>query len=277
MDEAIGSQSLNRHPQAGQVRMASPQAIFTEGAPVRPPIRLDHGFLDDGKGNLDLTKREPPTSADLELKRNARTVCALAAKLKPELIDGVLAFKHFLDGTGTEMKCDYEKFLSDDSNGQIVLASAIEDARAGVLDLFDLKNAKPAGAERTDTMSLTSGAVGVGRNFRYPGPSTEDWQKTIGDHSLWLSADATVQSKPLARRREVKIVLTLHAEDMYNFDPGKADIATGMPDSMNGRLEVVGLAHEFLTTGTAVRTITFSVPLERLPDNHVMPKDQVVR
>jgi hypothetical protein len=240
-------------------------------------MHFDHGHLGDGKGNLDISKRKPPTAADLELKKNARLAMLLAAKLKPELRDGVLAFKNFLDGNGAPLECDYDKFLRDDPNGRVVLASAIEDVRVGVLDLFDKKNPKPASVDRTDTLSVTSDAVPVSSNFRYPAPSTENWQKAIGAHLLWLSAEATVQNKALARVREVRIVLTIHAEDVYNFNPAATDIATGTPDSMNGRLEIVGLAKEFVTTGTANRTITFTVGLEKLADNHLAPKDLVVR
>jgi hypothetical protein len=257
--------------------MTSPIAVFKEGAPTRPPIRHDHGFLDDGKGNYDPTKRQPPTAEDMKLKSNALIAFVLAAKAKPELYDGLLAFRHFLNGKGASFTCDYEKFLREDTNGQVVLTSAIEDARAGVLDIFDSKNAKPPTADRTDSFSATSDAVGVGPNIRYPTPATDNWQKAIGRHSLWLSATAKVQSRLAARRRDVEIVLTLHAEDMYNFNPGESDIQTGTPDEMNGRLEIVGLAQEFVTTGAAVRTITFTVPLERQADNRVLPKDQVVR
>jgi hypothetical protein len=252
-------------------------AIFTEGAPTRPPIRHDHGFLDDGKGNFDPTKRQPPTADDLEAMKNARLAYVLAAKLKPELFDGILAFRNYLQGKGAGLTCDYEKFLREDTNGQVVLSSAIEDARAGVLDIFDRKSPTPASGDRTDSLSVTSSAVPVSHNFRYPAPASENWQKAIGAHALWLSANATVQSKPATRSREVKIVLMLHAEDMYNFNPGATDIKSGIPDAVNGRLQVVGLAQEFLTTGTAVRTITFTVPLEKQADNRTLPKDQTVR
>ncbi|MEJ8851546.1 hypothetical protein [Variovorax rhizosphaerae] len=52
---------------------------------------------------------------------------------------------------------------------------------------------------------------------------------------------------------------------------------SGIPDALNGRLQVDGLAQEFLTTGTAVRNVIFSVPLEKQSNNRAVPEDQVVR
>src|SRR5205807_2522847 len=43
-------------------------AVFVEGRPRRPDIKHDHGFLDDGKGNIDPSKRQSPTERDLASK-----------------------------------------------------------------------------------------------------------------------------------------------------------------------------------------------------------------
>jgi hypothetical protein len=53
---------------------------------------------------------------------------------------------------------------------------------------------------------------------------------------------------------------TVKVEDMYNFNRWNKDIATGIPDDENGRFEIVGFAHEFLSKATLVRHIRFRVP-----------------
>lgn len=37
--------------------------------------------------------------------------------------------------------------------------------------------------------------------------------------------------------------ITVHMEDRYNFNPGAADVATGILDETNDRFEIAGLAH----------------------------------
>jgi hypothetical protein len=49
-----------------------------------------------------------------------------------------------------------------------------------------------------------------------------------------------------------------HAEDMYNFNPGAKDIATGKPDSDNGVFEVTGLAKQYLNVAEVAFVHTWS-------------------
>lgn len=190
--------------------------------------------------------------------------------------DAVEAYKHYLlDNNGAQLDIRYYAFLSDDPSGKTVAKSAVDDARTAILDIFD---AKPAAAKvGTVRLRATSGVmtVGGGINVRYPYPGTQNWQKKIGGHALWLSANATITSNPPGPR-SVSIDLTFHAEDMYNFDPGKSDVASGIADEPNGRFQVVGLATEFLQKGETTRTITFTVPDAAQPDNRVVPGDQQV-
>ncbi len=106
---------------------------------------------------------------------------------------------------------------------------------------------------------------------RYPYPETENWQKAIGGHAVWMEASVRVVSDPAVQRRQFEIDVVMHAEDMYNFDPEKADIATGTPDEANGRFQEAGLAHEYISTGTPIRKNEFSVP--HLSDTRVTPAD----
>lgn len=252
-------------------------AVFVEGAPTRPRIKHDHGFLDNGKGEIDPSKREAPTERDHTSKEIwAKVILGGAISQRPDLKDASEAYKHFLiDNDGAPRTIRYEGFITEDNNGKLVLTSAIDDTRTGVLDVFDTKFPKPAPVAGRATLQVTSGVVTVASNSRYPYPASENWQKAIGGHALWLSATATIDSDP-SKGRSVTIKLTLHAEDMYNFNPNNSDIATNTKDIENGRFEVTGLGREFLQTGTATRTITFTVPNAKQADNRVVPADQKV-
>ncbi|WP_180982613.1 OmpA family protein [Methylocella silvestris] len=254
-------------------------AVFASGQPRRPSIKHDHGFLDDGKGNIDPSKRQSPTDTDRARKDVWKFLLGLTIQNKPELKDATDAYKHFLvDNNGTQLTVRYEGFVKDDANGKTVLKSAIDDTRTGVLDIFDSQFPKPLTSAARTLLQVTSSAVTVGRatpDFRYPYPADENWQKAIGGHALWISADAIIDSAP-GKLRTVAITMTLHAEDMYNFNPDGADIATNTRDAENGRFEIVGLGTEFLQIGTAQRTITFTIPNAKQADNRVVPADQKV-
>ena len=60
---------------------------------------------------------------------------------------------------------------------------------------------------------------------------------------------------PATNIPKFKLIMTLHAEDRYNFDPGKADIATAIPDSANGVFEITGLGHQYDHFSTLVRVL----------------------
>lgn len=256
--------------------MAFPK--FTEGPAKRPDIHHDHGFLDDGHGNIDNSKRRPPTWEDYKLLAWWMVKLDGAQTLRPDLDDATLAYAHFLDNTGTDLKVDYEGFLADDDSGKTVLKSAVEDTVAAAIAVDDRKlGSPPPSTAREDNFSLTSDAVGVGgRDSRYPYPKTENWQKAIGAHFIWMDAAVKVKIDPAAKKRTFEVRMNLHMEDMYNFNPGAKDIATGTPDSENGRFEVTGLAHEFLSKADISRSITFSEPLAPVPDSRVPPSDQKV-
>ncbi|HMC67466.1 MAG TPA: hypothetical protein VKI65_21200, partial [Gemmataceae bacterium] len=99
---------------------------------------------------------------------------------------------------------------------------------------------------------MTSSAIAVGgKDPRFPYPETENWQKALGAHFIWISAlvnATTTRPLPLFH-----MVWTIHAEDRYNFNPGAKDIATGTPDSENGIFEITGLAKQYMNYATLIR------------------------
>ena len=98
---------------------------------------------------------------------------------------------------------------------------------------------------------------GIGPGKFAPHPVTENWVKPLGQHVFWVSATVIVSVS-----REPKIgmdaELLIPAEDKYNFNPGDSDIATGIPDSANGRFEVFGLANQYLNYGEIRRMISWT-------------------
>lgn len=128
----------------------------------------------------------------------------------------------------------------------------------------------------TTAIKMRTGVVGVGTDGRYPYPATENWQKAIGAHSVWMEIDGEVEVtrdfEPVAPgefgppapvyARRFDLSLTMHMEDMYNFNPGAADIVTGIPDDDNGKFELTGLGQQYLNTGTAGRSLSFNTGMD---------------
>lgn len=83
---------------------------------------------------------------------------------------------------------------------------------------------------------------------------TENWQKAIGGHRIWGSADVQYDCE----KKKFTMTLTISMEDFYNFNAGQFDIATGLPDDINGRFEVFGWSKSFYSKGNLMRTIAWT-------------------
>ena len=209
------------------------------GPPRPPSIKYDNGFLDQ------FASREPTIGDRLELLK-WRAKLEGGEAIRPDLVDGLAAYRHFLDGDGVDRTFSYERYVENDSSGQTTLRNLIIDAQ---------QNIEVIGQSRTQ-FSVTSDAYSAGgSDARFPYPATENWQKTIGGHNLWTSAD--VQVTGTAPNRTYSMTLTVNVEDRYNFNPGAADIATGIPDSDNGVFEVTGLAHQYMNRSQLTRVVTW--------------------
>lgn len=239
-------------------------AAFTRGPPAAPTFDFDHGFLDRELANhrhvVDDSKRQPPTAADVRSYRLWEGAALSALALRPDLADAVLAYLHFLWGGGTPYRFRYDIFVTTDGCGKRVLASAIEDTKRGVREL-GLALAQFDAAAWEQTFDIRSGAVPVGGGDRYPYPATENWQKTIGGHGLWISAHVAMELDPMRHQARFDVAMTLHAVDMYNFDPHKHDVTSGISDAANGRFEITGLGREFVQTGEAQARFECESPL----------------
>lgn len=245
-----------------------------------PKLEHDHGHLDDGSGQLDPSLREEPTWRDHWARMKWIAKLEAAEALRPDLVDATAAYRHFLFGDGADREIDYQRFIDGDSSGARIYQSVVEDAQHAAITHHDRLIAGKPFAVGTQAFQLRTPAVPVGNDGRYPYPGTENWQKAIGAHSIWVELNvsvemwesAPIQDRPMGvaegpaappmRGRRFDIEFTIHMEDMYNFNPGAADIATGIPDSDNGRFEITGLGHEYLNRATLTNTTSVEAGLE---------------
>lgn len=236
-------------PHVVHVGLVDHSGRYKIGPPTHPTIVHDNGFLDKFK------KREPTVADQIQLQKwiatlkgsellcNGSTRSIVPACHDEDLTDANAAYRHFLFGTGTDRAIDYERFLKNDASGRALLPKIISD--------FE-KHVTIIGKDRT-MFSVTSDSYTVGDNGIAEYPATVNWQRTLGAHTLWVSANVSVSSSGGKIIYDADIVV--HMEDRYNFNPGAHDIATGIPDQDNGRFEITGLAHQYMNYGTVTRHI----------------------
>lgn len=193
----------NQHNQRGadnpSTAPAGTYAAFVDHDNQVPEIPHDHGFLDDGHGNIDKSKREAPTWSDrLELAKLVAKL-ELAKILRPDLVDATAACRHFLEGGGAPRTVNYQRFVENDSSGARVMASAIEDAQNAALQKHDSLIAGKPPTPGTTSFRMRTNGIAVGNGGRYPYPATENWQKAIGAHTNWLEMDVTVEVYEVSR------------------------------------------------------------------------------
>lgn len=228
-------------------------AVYTLGSCRRPAIRHDNGFLDKFAPRA-------PTLKDHLIKQwwVGKREFAEAAQKVPflphnDLSDALAAYRHFLEGSGSTRRFSYERYVANDASGAQALASLVLDVQLATIELYERHF---AGREKA-SFEFTGSAIAVSSgNVAFPYPATENWQKAIGAHQLWGCAKAMVTLR--GEQRDYDVTMTLHAEDMYNFNPGAADIVTGIPDEANGVLEVSGLAKQYLNVAELERRLRWT-------------------
>lgn len=213
---------------------------YRVGPPTRPNIKHDNGFL-------GLYPRREPTASDHAALAYWIGKLELAEAGKPDLADATAAYRHFLFGKGKDRNFSYERYVKNDKNGAIALARILNDLKF---------HAEMISVNREE-FELTSDPYFMKNSTsEYPGPDTENWQKAIGAHVGWVSAKLVVTTDASGKDHfEAHVIL--HIEDRYNFNPGQSDIATGIPDSANGRFEITGLAHQYMNFSTLSRTMNW--------------------
>ncbi len=216
-------------------------AKYRMGPPARPAIKFDNGFLDK------FSKRTP-TSSDYLALAKWKLKLEAAERLRPDLAEGCAAYRHFLEGHGRKRWFSYEKYVLNDTSGRTTLANAMLDIQDGVEEIWESN-------KKLTYFSLTGGQISCsgGKNSMFPYPATENWQKAIGGHIIWLSGNVVVTENK--GETWFRLDMTLHAEDRYNFNPTQKDIVTGIPDKDNGIFELTSLGKQYDHTSTLKRTI----------------------
>lgn len=227
----------------GNVGSHTPAATYSAGVAQRPKsIKHDDGFLSLGK--------RAPKPEDYAKLAKWKLMLEGGEALRPDLVDALAAYRHFLQGNGQSRIFSYDRYVMNDEAGKITLHNAILDIQQGAIEYWK-NNGKPNSYMITGTeIQCSAGSV------EFPYPHTENWQKAIGAHVIWISGTVTV-TMPATAIPRFKLIMTLHAEDRYNFNPGQADIVTGIPDSDNGIFEMTGLGHQYDHFSTLVRVITW--------------------
>jgi hypothetical protein len=226
-------------------------ATYRVGNPARPPISHDNGFLDKFKRRMP-TQDERRKYTLWKIKLEAGEAVQ-GMPFAPHLTDALAAYRHFLGASGSTRTINYERYTANDASGQTTLQYAIVEAMNAGYDLY----AKSLGA-KAGCLNFTGGTISCGgTNGFFPYPKTENWQKAIGAHTIWLSGTINGAPERSGPQMEYDLTFTLHMEDMYNFNPGAKDIATGIPDSENGIFEVTGLAKQYLNVATLTRRATW--------------------
>jgi len=246
--EALLAPSEEKNTHLAPVSLKDVSGRYRIGPPARPSIPHDNG-------HLDMYPTSEPTVADrgqfmkwtamLETSEalcNAQTGSMIGMCNGEDLSDANAAYRHFLFGDGKDRTINYERYLRNDPSGSELIHNLLSDFQSHV---------EIIGKDRVK-FSVTSNYYTVGRGGIAPYPSTANWQKTIGAHFLWVSADVVV-SVNAGGKIFYEADLVIHVEDRYNFNPGSTDVATGIPDSANGRFEVTGLAKQYTNYATVTR------------------------
>ncbi len=205
---------------------------FVPGPPVRPSIKWDEDF----KYNSD-----DPTFQDYVSRAEWLAKLKGGQLFRSDLDDATQMYAHYWDNNGEPIEFDYAEAAQEDPgirraiNSEIARAQWWADvyARSGRQNFSITGDASPTAADEY--------------------PQTENWQKTIGGYQQWSSADVHVEGN------KVTMVITVHAEDHYNFNRGQQDIATGASDNENGRFQEVGWAKSFDSHGSVKRTVTWTI------------------
>lgn len=212
-------------------------APYVLGSPTSPPINYTDGFAYGSAGD--------PTVGDYVAWNKWGLMLRGGTALRPDLDDATELYAHYRDNTGTPMIVDYEEGYREDPAIRRAVDDEIARARQSIEQIH--------GATGATSFSVSGDRNGV------PYPETENWQKTLGDHTTWGSGEVTIVGN------RATAVVTVHADDTYDFNPGATDIATAAPDDENGRFEELGWARPFETSGNVPRTVTWELGSDAPP------------
>lgn len=207
-----------------------PIPVFHVGPIQQPPIRHDDGHLGQFPPRQATAADYAQLAAWIARLEVGEAIQGLPFLPKNDLPDALAAYRHFLFGKGRDRTFHYERYVQNDPSGRDTLANAIAQAQDAAEELFWMRRNKPTGSN----FHMVSSAIPCGTDpdespwgHLYPYPETENWQKAIGAHYLWLSAQ--VMASTVVGRTTFAMHLVCHVEDRYNFNPGSEDMQPAYP------------------------------------------------
>lgn len=235
---------------------------YTLGPPEKPVLAHDNGMLQNPSDPHD-PNPIPPLEPNLSdrLKFAEWKVISIGARvadqipgLSRHLPDALDAYDWFREGAGQPRTISYERFIENDPAGQETLEALKTDIEQFAAQQYAaLLSQHPEKAHETVTLHISGPALSAER------PRTENWQKTLGEHQVWATAEVTIHPATEATGTPTfEAKSEFSTEDRYNFNPGSKDRATGIPDEANGRFERTGLGQQYLNSGTVQRSWAFT-------------------
>ena len=206
---------------------------------IGPPTRPNFDFDSDYPGKPD----DSPSLGDRLSWAKWEGMLRAGELVRSDLDDATTLYRHYMDGSGDPLEIDYEEAYREDENIRRAVDSQLVTARKWA-DRIAQESGRKSFSMSGDAVpaeQLTGG---------YPA-ATENWQKSLGGHQLWSSAQVEVHGD------QVTMTATVNAEDRYNFNAGQSDIATGAPDDENVRFAQLGWAKGFNVHGEVTRTVTW--------------------
>jgi len=225
-------------------------ARYKIGPPIKPAITHDNGFLALGT-RKPIWKDRVAYVGWVGVREGLESIQGVPLAPKNDISDALAAYKHFLDGSGTKRRISIERYVANDQSGKTWLKNCLNEAHTAVYELSQLYMTKHTSFQFYGTV-LQNGF----NNANFPYPETENWQKTLGGFSFWITGEAEV-SKRGNNSDEYDANIEVHIEDMYNFNPSQNDIASGVPDSWNGAFSRTGLASQYINYGSITRRISW--------------------
>ena len=109
----------------------------------------------------------------------------------------------------------YERYVMSDVSGQTTLWNAILDFQDAVQRLYLKEQSGLQFHVTGPAIPCGSGAdVYPYLSSTFPYPATENWQKAIGGHQIWISGDVKVYAPPLSGGEILfEAVMVLHLGD----------------------------------------------------------------
>ncbi|AQT69306.1 RHS repeat-associated core domain protein [Anaerohalosphaera lusitana] len=151
--------------------------------------------------------------------------------------DAARAYRHYRGASGDDLHVKYNKAIKEDAKIRRSFESEIAGAQADIERLHD--------GETKEFWVYSQEERGTGH------PETQNWQKALGGHCIWGEGPVKYDSATC----EYSFHISIEMEDWYNFNPAQNDIATGLPDEINGRFQRLGWAKAFFSRGKVERTV----------------------